>query len=165
MQLNDSGVFNAIGDWNLTAYEGDIEWVQDPDTGLMVIANPVVWNQKKRNLITTSGKGLVLDRVFGLGGVAAVSHTGIGTSATAAAVGNTSLTGPVYKAFDATPVRTSLSVLAITTFGTAEGNINIQEAALFIGAGTTMLNRLAPIGPFNKTTAVSLRIETTITQA
>jgi hypothetical protein len=149
-----------IGDWRLTAYEGEIETTEDG-----IILNPIVWQQRRRNLIVTVGKQAILDRLFGLGGLGPVTHTGIGTSGTAAAVGNTALTGGVYKAFDATPVRTGLSVLAITTFGTGEGNINIQEAALAIGAGTTLLNRLAPIGPFNKTSAVSLRIETAITQA
>lgn len=162
---NVDRIQTLIGQWHLKAYEGDIEMEQDEATGLWVPANPLVWEQGKRNLIVTVGKQGVLDRLFGLSGVGAVTHTGIGTSATAAAIGNTSLSGGVYKVFDATPVRTGLSVLAITTYGTAEGNINIQEAALSIGAGGTLLNRLAPIGPFNKTTAVSLRIETTITQA
>ena len=148
------------GYWALTAYEGELEY-----SPAGVILNPVVWSQQRENLIVTTGKQAVLDRLFGLSAVAAVTHTGIGTSGTAAAVGNASLAGGVFKVFDAVPVRTGLSVLAVTTYSTSEGNINIQEAGLAIGAGTVLLNRLAPIGPFNKTSAVSLRIETTITQA
>lgn len=159
MKLDD-GIDLLHGHWKFTAYEGDVETNEHGR-----ILNPVLWVAEADNLIVTVGKQAILDRLFGLSAVTAVSHTGVGTSATAAAVGNTSLTGGVYKAFDSTPVRTGLSVLAITTFGTAEANINIQEAALSIGAGTTLLNRLAPIGPFTKSTSVSLRLETTITQA
>lgn len=164
MNLQDNNIFNAKGLWEFTAYEGDLEYVLDEKTGLLRIANPIVWSEKKYNLITTAGKGVVLDRVFALGGLVEVSHTNIGTSPTAAAIGDTTLAGRVAKAFDALPIRTALAVVTITTFGTAEGNINIQEAALSSGAAGPLLNRLAPIGPFNKTSAVSLQIRTTISQ-
>lgn len=125
----------------------------------------VVDVQTYRNLITTVGKQLTLDRLFGLGGTIALAGTGIGTSATAAAVGNTALTGQTYKAFDAAPVRTGTSVVAVTTFLSAEGNINVQEAGLLTAAAGVLFNRLAPIGPINKTTALELTVRTTITQS
>lgn len=115
------------------------------------------------NLIVTVGKQMILDRLYGLSAVGAMSRTGVGTSNTAAAVGNTSLTGGVFKAFDATPIRTSLTVASITTFGTADANITWAEMAL--DNGTTILNRIAPIGPFTKTTAVSIVVTVSVTQS
>lgn len=153
-----------IGLWHLAAYEGDIEYEQD-DCGVWRISNPVVWEQRKRNLITTNGKGLAMDRLFGLSASVALSGTAVGTSATAAAVGDSALTGSVYQAFDATPVRSSLTVTCATTYGTGAANINIQEAGLMTASGAVLFNRLAPIGPFTKTSAVSLKITTSITQA
>lgn len=153
-----------VGHWHLAAYEGDVEWEQDAD-GIWRIANPLVWEQHKTNLITTVGKGLALDRLFGLSSAVALSGTAVGTSATAAAVGDTALTGAVYQAFDATPTRSSLTVTAATTYGTGAANITIAEAGLMTASAGVLFNRLAPIGPFTKTSAVSLRIQTTITQS
>lgn len=125
------------------------------------------------NLITTSGKELILDRLFALGAQGAVTHMGVGNSATAAAVGQTQLLGatpvPFLKAFDALPTRSALVVSATTTFATTDtgADQNWQELGLFNGAtnGTSkMLNRIAPIGPFNKTAAVAIGVTVTITQ-
>jgi hypothetical protein len=149
-----------IGDWDFTAYDGTIE---EDDLGRVL--NPVVWHEAKRNLITTVGKQLSLDRLYGLGGAVALAGTGVGTSSTAAAVGDTALTGAVYKAFDALPTRTGLVVTSNTTYGTAEANITIAEAGLLTTSGGVLFNRLAPIGPFAKSTAVSLRIQVQVTQA
>lgn len=122
------------------------------------------------NLVVTTGKGLLLDRLFALGGPpAALTHMGVGASATAAAIGDTQLnTTPDLRAFDALPIRSSLTVTAIRTYATSEGNINWQEIALFNGSvnGTSiMFNRIAPIGPFTKTSAVSIEATVTITQS
>lgn len=117
------------------------------------------------NLIVTVGKQMILDRLFGLSGVGAMTRIGVGTSATAAAIGNTTLTGSAFKIYDpgTPPVRAALVVTCITTFGTSEANLNWQE--LGMDNGTTLLNRIAPIGPFNKTSAVSIVCTVTITQA
>jgi hypothetical protein len=59
-------------------------------------------------------------------------------------------------------------VTAIRTFATGEANINWQECAMFNGSvnGTSvMLNRIAPIGAFNKTSAVSIGLTCTLTQS
>lgn len=150
------------GRWTFTAYEGDVE---HSDEGRVL--NPVVFEAVYDNLITTVGKQATLDRLFGLGGVIALAGTAVGTGSTAAAIGDTALTGAVYQAFDATPAptRSGLVVTAITTYSTATANINIQEAGLLTAAGGILFNRLSPIGPFNKTSAVSLSITTQITQA
>jgi len=52
-------------------------------------------------------------------------------------------------------------VTAVTTFGTAQANISINEMATFNGTtnGTsTCFSRIAPIGPFTKTSALSISI-------
>ncbi len=125
------------------------------------------------NLVTTNGKGLLLDRLFALGTPPSqITHMGVGNSATAAVVGDTQLLGsapvPDLRAFDALPTRAGLVVTAKRTYATAEGNMNWQEIGLFNGAtnGTSVLfNRIAPIGAFNKTSAVSIEATVTITQS
>lgn len=146
---NNSGL---IGYWKLDVYKGD---EQTPENYIETIEG--------HNLITTVGKQMIMDRLFGLSAVGAMTRIGVGTSATAAAVGNTSLTGGVFKVYDSTPTRSSLSVTCVTTFGTGDANINWQE--LGMDNGTTLLNRIAPIGPFNKTSAVSIVVTVTITQS
>lgn len=146
------------GLWRLDVYEGDI--VKDASGN---ITNKLVEVIEGENLIVTTGKQTMLDRLFGLSAVAAVSRIGVGTSGTAAAVGDTSLTGSFFKAFNSTPTRSSLTVTCITTFGTGDANLNWQE--LGMDNGTTLLNRIAPIGPFNKTSAVSIVVTVTLTQS
>lgn len=144
---------DQIGLWKIEWYDGD---VQTETTKLGEMSG--------KNLITTNGKSLVLDRLFGLSGTTSLTGMSIGTSATAAAVGDTAITGPVFKVFDATPTRTGLTVTAITTYATTDPSINIQELGLLTGSGLTLFNRLAPIGPFNKTSALSIKITVTVTQ-
>ena len=115
------------------------------------------------NLVVTVGKQVLMDRLYGLSAVAAVSRMGVGTSNTAAAVGNTSLTGGVFKVFDATPIRSSLTVTSITTFATGEANIAWAEMGQ--DNATTLLSRVAPIGPFTKTSAVSIVLSYALTIA
>ena len=115
------------------------------------------------NLIVTVGKGLLLDRLYGLSAVGAMTRLGVGTSNTAAAVGNTTLTGGVFVAFDAGTSRSSLTVTSQATFGT--GTANITWAEMGEDNSTTLLSRIAPIGPFTKTSAVSIIVIYQLTQA
>lgn len=149
-----------IGEWTFTAYHGDK--ILD---ALGNVLNRVAWQLTATNIIVTTGKQLMMDRLFGLGGASAISGLAVGTSATAAALGDTSITNPAYKAFASTPTRSGLVVTAVTSYTTAEANINIQEAGLMTASGGVLFNRLAPIGPFNKTTAVALDVTVQITQA
>lgn len=143
---------NLKGHWKLEVYNGD---EQTPENLLEIIEG--------ENLITTVGKQMIMDRLFGLSAVGAMTRIGVGTSSTAAAVGNTSLTGGVFKVFDSAATRSGLAITCEATFGTGEANISWNE----LGAdnGTTLLNRIAPIGPFNKTSAVSIAVTLTITQS
>lgn len=122
------------------------------------------------NLVVTTGKGLLLDRLFAMGGTPTqVTSMGVGATATAAVVADTQLgSTPTILAFDSLPVRAGLVVTCITTFGTAVANISWNELAMFNGTvnGTSiMLNRIAPIGPFNKTSAVAIVVTVQITQS
>lgn len=149
-----------IGLWKATAYDGPKEYNEH---GRCI--TPVLWEHEQYNLITTAGKGLILDRIFGLSSVIAIAGTSVGTSATAAAVGDTAITGAVYKAFASTPTRASLTVTALTSYLTSEANISIQEVGLLTASAGTLLNRVAPFLSFTKTTAVALDITTQLTQA
>lgn len=167
-QDGDSGVIvvekveTLIGVWTATAYDGEKEF---NDHGRCI--TPVLFSHTQRNLITTVGKGLILDRIFGLSSVIALAGTVLGTNSTAAAVGDTSatFTGPVYKAFASTPTRASLTVTALTSFLTSEANIAIAEVGLETASVGVLLNRVAPFLSFTKTSAVALDITTSLTQS
>lgn len=123
--------------------------------------------------IVTNGKGLALDRLFGLSSSVAISSMGVGTDSTAYAVGqsqlNPSVAGSVFlQALDAGTARASLVVTATSTFATGNANFAWAEIGLFNGTtnGTsTMFDRIAPIGPFTKSSAVSIVAVVQITQA
>jgi hypothetical protein len=141
-----------MGHWTLDVYKGD---EQTPETFIERIEG--------ENLITTVGKGVILDRLFGLSAVGAMTRIGVGTSNTAAGVTDTTLTGGVFVAYDSTATRSSLVVTCIGTFPT--GTANIVWAELGMDNGTTLLNRIAPIGPFTKTSAVSIVVTVQISQS
>lgn len=124
----------------------------------------IVWEERKKNLVVTTGKQLIMDRLFGLSSAVAVAGTAVGTGTAAPAATDTALTSAVYQAFDATPNRSGLVVTGTTTFGTGAANVTIGEAGLMTASGGVLLNRLL-VGPFSKTSSVTLAITTTITQS
>lgn len=161
-----------VGLHQFTAYEGDLEYVED-DSGLLVPANPVVFESPTyKNLITTVGKQLILDRLFGLGTPpAALSSLGVGTDSTATAAAQTQLNPSVagsvlIQALSPAASRASQTVTATTTFGTGVANFTWNEAGLFNGTvnGTSILFNRVLIGPFTKTTSVSVVYSASITQ-
>lgn len=146
------------GHYRADVYEGDI--IRDRKGRVI---NKHLDRFEGKNLVTTVGKGLIMDRLYGLSAVGAMTRLGVGTSNTAAAVGNTTLTGGVFVAFDSTPIRSSLTVTSQATFGT--GTANITWAEMGSDNSTTLLSRIAPIGPFTKTSAVSIIVIYALTQA
>lgn len=165
----DEEFFKLIGRHQFTAYEGDVEYDDDGN-----ILNKVVYESHVyKNIIVTNGKNLVLDRLFGLAGPpAAIAGVGVGTDSTAAAVGQTQLNPSVagsvlIQAPDAGTARSGQTVTIKSTFGTGVANFTWNEAGLFNGTanGTSiMLNRVI-IGPFTKSSSVSIIYTTTISQA
>lgn len=169
-------IVTAKGHWDFDVYEGDVRTILNEEGKIDRVETldgdlaKLVDHFEGDNIIVTTGKQLLLDRLFATTGMpGAISAMGVGASATAAAVGDTQLnTTPTILAFDSTPTRSGLVVTCIRTFTTTEANINWQELGLFNGTvnGTSiMLNRIAPIGPFNKTSSVSIVVTVTITQA
>ncbi|MFV8336424.1 hypothetical protein ACNQF7_10115 [Flavobacterium sp. RSP29] len=145
------------GHWTLAVYKGDIK--RDLDG---VILNELVETIEGNNLITTVGKGGIMDRLFGLSAVGAMTRIGVGTNNAAAAIGDTALTGGVFVVYDSVPTRAGLVVTCTATFGTAVANIVWSE--LGMDNGTFLLNRIAPIGPITKTSALSIIVTVGITQ-
>ena len=149
------------GHWKIEIYKGDKQTTENLE---QIIEGD--------NLVVTLGKQILLDRLFGLGGVAALTHMGVGTDSTAAAVEQTKLNPTVagsvdFNAFDSTPTRSSQTVTCVATGGTADGNFSWNELGLANSAtndGTHLFNRIV-IGPFSKTSAVSIVVTVTITQS
>jgi len=153
------------GHWLLEIYEGDIERDED---GLVL--NELVERLEGENEVVTAGKQLLLDRLFSLAGPPGqITHMAVGDSNAAVTAGQTDLqaaTNKFRKAFDSTPTRSGLVVTCVTTFATGDANFNWQELGLFNAATAgTMFNRIAPIGPFTKSSAVSIVVTVTITQS
>lgn len=167
------GIPTAVGLHSFTAYEGDIELVEDAHTGLMVPSNPVVYQSPTyKNLITTVGKNLILDRLFGLSAAVAITSVGVGTDVTAAAVGQTQLNPTVagsvlIQTADAGTSRTAQTVSIQSTFGTGVANFQWNEAGLFNGNtnGTSVMFNRVIVGPFSKSSSVSIIYKTTISQS
>jgi hypothetical protein len=174
------------GHWHLAVHEGDVERRPltpeqkreneafrrlNPDAPFPLHVGEIVSRPidtyEGHNVVSTNGKGLLLDRLFGITATA-VTSMGVGATAAAAVAGDTQLgSTPTILAFDALPIRASLVVSCIRTFATGEANISWNELAMFNGTvnGTSiMLNRIAPIGPFAKTSAVSIAATCQVTQ-
>lgn len=129
---------------------------------------PTVWEWEGYNLITTTGKGLLLDRLFGLDGAAALGWMGVGSSATAATTAQTSLLGgEVFLTAASSIVRVGLTTTVTAAFAQGDANFQWNEGAIFNGATNavaTMFNRLV-IGPYAKTAAASIEYAQDIVQA
>jgi hypothetical protein len=158
-------------------YEGDIEWERRSD-GILVRRNPLLLDSGwMDNGIATTGKDMLLNRLFATTVVNAMDSTngnvGVGTDSTAFAAAQTKLNPSVsgtvlLQTMDATfPSRVAEVVTTQSTFGTGVANFSWNECGLFNGPtnGTsTMFDRIV-IGPFSKTAAVSIVLQITITQS
>lgn len=161
-------VGGLLGIHQFTAYLGEIE---RDETGK--ILNEVVYESPKiKNLIVNTGKNLALDRLFGLASAVALTSIGVGTDSTAASTSqiklNPTVTGSVLiQATDSTPTRSAQTVTAVSTFGTGVANFTWNEAGLFNGTvnGTSVMFNRTVIGPFTKTSAVSIVYTINITQS
>ena len=149
------------GRWRIEVYHGDI---QCEETLVEVIEG--------ENVVLTTGKNLMMDRLFAASGFGGpINSMGIGNSATAAAATDTQLQGsapaPYFQALDTLPTRAGLVVTSTATFGTGVANQNWQELCLANATSNavgTVFNRISPIGPINKTTALSIVLSCLITQ-
>jgi len=159
---------SLIGIHSFKAYLGEIQLDEAGN-----IINEVVYEQgPKKNLIVNTGKNLVLDRLFNLAAPAAIGFIGVGTDSTAAALTQTQLNPTVVgstfiQAADAGTARVNQTVTIASTFGTGVANFTWNEAGLFNGTinGTSVMFNRVVIGPFAKTSAVSIVYTVQITQA
>lgn len=123
----------------------------------------------------TNGKTLLLELLFGLSSeltpATIVNSLGVGSSNTASSTSDTQLQGTslLIQGLDAGyPSISNQTVTCQSTFGTSVANFTWAETGLFNGTtnGTSvMFNRIAPIGPFTKSSAVSIVVIITITQS
>lgn len=159
---------DMIGLHQFTAYEGDIKKDKNGKiTNKVAYKSPVY-----KNMIVNNGKNLTLDRLFNLGAATAITSVGVGTDSTAVAVTQTQLNPTVagtvlIQTADAGTSRTNQVVTIQSTFGTAVANFTWNEAGLFNGNtnGTSVMFNRVIIGPFAKTSSVSIVYVTTITQS
>ena len=156
------------GIYSFKAYKGDIEL---DETGN--ILNVLVYESPEvHNLVVNNGKNLALDRLFGLASAVAITSVGVGTDSTAATVTQTQLNPTVagsvlLQTADAGTSRASQVVTISSTYGTSVANFTWNELALFNGntnGTSTMFNRVI-VGPFNKTSAVSIVVQVQVTQS
>lgn len=113
------------------------------------------------NLLTTAGLQRITNLIIGAGGQAfastATAAVGVGSTATAAGVGNTTLladgtaengtVGCRYQAVDSTPTAVNGVITAVSTFASGFGNFAWQEWCwAAITGGLTAANNLAGVG-------------------
>lgn len=161
--LMDKG--NWCVHWRAAYYDGD--WTAEQiDAGLAGLPSDV--REQDGNILVTAGITALLNLLIGAGGTAfnnANAYLGIGTSTTAAAIGQTDLIGTnVRQVMDATYPQVAANVVTFrATFGTGAGNFSIQEQGTFNAAAAgTMLNRkVSDLG--TKTSASTLQLTMTIT--
>lgn len=114
-----------------------------------------------KNLVVTSGKDHTASRLVGTSS-AAMSHMGVGTSSTAAAVGQTALVAEVTRVALSSATATGASVTHTATFGPGVGTGALQEAGIFNAASSgTMLARTV-FAVINKGAGDTLQISWTV---
>jgi hypothetical protein len=120
--------------------------------------------QEIPNLCVTTGKTFVASRMAGTSATV-MSHMAIGTSSTAAAVGNTTLGSEVARVALASTTATNNDIVYVATFpaGTPSSSAGVVEAAIFNASSSgTMLCRTV-FSIINKASTDSLSITWTIT--
>lgn len=156
------------GIYSFKAYQGDIKTDAQGN-----ILNAVVYESPSfHNLVVNNGKNLALDRLFGLAAAVAITSVGVGTDSTAVVVGQTQLNPTVIgsvllQTADAGTARAAQVVTITSTFGTAVANFGWNELALFNGNanGTSAMFNRVVVGPFAKTSAVSIVVQVQVTQS
>jgi hypothetical protein len=120
--------------------------------------------QEIPNLVVTTGKTFVASRMAGTS-ASVMSHMAIGTSSTAAAVGNTTLGSEVARVALTSTTASGNDIVYVATFpaGTPASAAGVVEAAILnASSGGTMLCRTV-FSIINKANTDSLSITWTIT--
>lgn len=103
------------------------------------------------NLVVTAGKVLIADRMLAAPAKAAPTHMAVGTSATAAAAGDTDLLGSLVRVALTSTNRTANALTYVGTFAAGTGTGTIAEAGIMnaVAAGD-MLCRTTGFTPIVK---------------
>jgi hypothetical protein len=116
------------------AATGLVNFVLTKQTGEVI-----KWTEK--NLVVTTGKGFVASRMVGTG-AAVMSHMAVGTSSTAAAAGQTTLSTEIGRVALTSGTASAAVVTYSATFPAGTGTGALVEAAIFNAASAgTMLCR------------------------
>lgn len=118
--------------------------------------------QEVDNLVVTVGKNFVASRMTGTS-PAVMSHMAIGTTNTAAAIGNTTLAAEAARVALTSGITASAVVTYIATFPAGTGTGAIVEAGLFnaVSAGTLLARTVFSV--INKGASDSMTITWTVT--
>ena len=130
-------------------------------TGALTISLNDVGVQETNNLVVTSGKNWVADRMNDANTV--MTHMALGTSSTVAAVGNTTLVAELDRnPLTSTTVSTN-TVAYACTWAAGDGTGAITEAGLFDAASTGDMLARTVFSVVNKGASDSITITWTIT--
>ena len=130
-------------------------------TGALTISLNDVVVQETNNLVVTAGKNWVADRMNDANTV--MTHMALGTSATAAAAGQTALVAELDRnALTSTTVSTN-TVAYACTWAAGDGTGAITEAGLFDAASTGDMLARTVFSVVNKGASDSITITWTIT--
>lgn len=115
------------------------------------------------NLVVTAGKNVIADRMKAAPGKAAMTHMAVGTGATAAAAGDTTLQTELARVALAGTVVTANQIQYSATYAAGVATGALTEAGIFNNvAGGDMLNRVV-FGVNTKAAGDSLTITWTVT--
>lgn len=114
------------------------------------------------NLVVTVGKNFIASRMIGTTD-AVMSHMAIGTSTTAAAVGQTALVTEVGRVALSSNVRTANAIAYVATFPAGTGTGAITEAGILNASSSGTLLCRTVFSVINKGAADTLGITWTVT--
>lgn len=116
------------------------------------------------NLVVTAGKNVIADRMKAAPAKAAMTHMGVGTSATAAAIGDTDLLGSLTRqALTSTTVAAAV-ITYVGTFNAGTGTGTIAECGIMNAAAAgDMLCRSTGFTPIVKGAGDTMVVTWTVT--
>ncbi len=120
--------------------------------------------REMHNLITTAGKTALTDVTAGAKYLKDFTHLAIGSSSTAAVIGNTTLGTELARAAATLTNPSTSSIKYAATFAAGTGTGTVAEyGVLTASSGGTLLNRLIDGSPVVKGASDSLTVEITVT--
>ena len=145
MQVSEGGTHHTT--YRVEKYHEDIDLWRGRELEFYRRFKPYEVIEGEENILVNAGIALMLDLLIGAGGTVfsnANAYLGVGTSATAAAAGQTDLQGTnTRKVMSSTyPSRSGQTLTFRSAFGSGDANHAWQEWGIFNAAsGGTMLNR------------------------